>query len=73
LPAVPIAAFLAGALMTLLMPVALLIALSVWYWVFSARVPDAKGDSGPAGPVTPPLTGNPGPTVTENLPPEPKV
>jgi hypothetical protein len=70
LPAVPIAAFLAGALMTLLMPVALLIGLSVWYWVFSARVPDAKGDSRTA---TPPLSENPGPTVTENLPPEPKV
>jgi hypothetical protein len=64
----PIADFLAGSLLTLLMPVALLIALVAWYWWFSARVPEtadgSKSDS-------PPAAANPGPTVTEALPPEP--
>lgn len=64
---VPIAAFLAGALLTLLLPVALLIALGVWYWLVSVRVPDtARGSE--ADPA--PTAANPGPTVTENLPPE---
>ena len=36
----PIAAFLVGALLTLLLPVGLLIAVSIWYWIFSARVPE---------------------------------
>ena len=50
----PIAAFLAGALLTLLLPVGLLIALVVWYWAFSVRVPEtADGttvdQSAPAG------------------------
>jgi hypothetical protein len=44
---VPIAAFLAGALLTLLMPVALLIALVVWYWVVSVRVPDTADGAEP--------------------------
>ncbi len=44
---VPIAAFLAGALLTLLLPVALLIALVVWYWVFSKRVPETADQAGP--------------------------
>lgn len=39
MPVPPIAAFLAGALLTLLLPVALLIGLVVWYWIFVARVP----------------------------------
>ncbi len=41
----PTAAFLAGALLTLLLPVLLLIALAAWYWVFSARVPETDGGS----------------------------
>ncbi len=44
---IPIAAFLAGALLTLLLPVALLIALVVWYWVFSQRVPETTDQAGP--------------------------
>lgn len=68
---VPIAAFLAGALMTLLMPVTLLIALAVWYWMFSVRVPNTADGSEPAGST--PLDANPGPTVIENLPPDPGV
>jgi hypothetical protein len=66
----PIADFLAGSLLTLLMPVALLIALVAWYWWFSARVPEtAKGDKT----ARPAAASNPGPAVSENLPPEPGV
>jgi len=68
LPVVPIAAFLAGALLTLLLPVVLLIALAVWYWIFSARVPETAEGSEPG---TPPAEATPGPTVSEALPPEP--
>ena len=64
----PIADFLAGSLLTLLLPVALLIALVAWYWWFSARVPEtADGRKGSTAAAT-----NPGPSVSENLPPEPK-
>jgi hypothetical protein len=64
----PFADFLAGALLTLLLPVALLIALVAWYWWFSARVPEtADGRKGSTAAAT-----NPGPNVSENLPPEPK-
>ena len=64
----PIADFLAGALLTLLLPVALLIALVVWYYMVSSRVPDtADGRKGSTAAAT-----NPGPSVSENLPPEPK-
>ncbi len=44
---IPVAAFLAGALLTLLLPVALLIALVVWYWKFSQRVPETADQAGP--------------------------
>ncbi len=47
MPPVPIATFLAGSLLTLLLPVALLIALVVWYWVFSRRVPETADQTGP--------------------------
>jgi hypothetical protein len=71
LPSVPIAAFLAGALLTILLPLALLIALSVWYWGFSVRSPEAvevTEPGTPPGEVIPP-----GPTVVEQLPPDPAV
>jgi hypothetical protein len=68
LPFVPIATFLAGSLLTILLPIALLIALVVWYWQFSVRVPETADVSehraDPAG-------ANPGPSVPEDLPPEP--
>ena len=68
MPLFPFADFLAGALLTLLLPVALLIALVVWYWWFSARVPEtADGRKGSTAAAT-----NPGPSVSENLPPDPK-
>jgi hypothetical protein len=54
----PIAAFLTGSLLTLLLPVGLLIAISVWYWVYVARVP---------GPGEPPDAGIP-PTAAPGAP-----
>jgi len=71
LPLVPIAAFLAGSLLTILLPLALLIALVVWYWMFSVRVPNTADGSEPAG--TAPAGTNPGPKVTETLPSDPEV
>jgi hypothetical protein len=68
LPLVPIATFLAGSLLTLLVPVLLLIALVGWYWWVSARVSETAERSTAA---TPPAASNPGPSVPENLPPEP--
>ena len=46
----PIAAFLAGALLSLLLPALLLIALVTWYWISIARVPGPSDgtDSNPA-------------------------
>ena len=74
MPFVPIATFLAGSLLTLLLPIALLIALVVWYWRFSSRVPEtaeAPGTSTTAAAPSAPAAANPGPNVTETLPPEP--
>jgi hypothetical protein len=68
LSTLPIADFLAGALLTLLLPVALLIALVVWYWMFSSRVPDLA--DGPDSSSTP-AAATPGPDIPETLPPEP--
>ncbi len=68
MPSIPIAAFLVGALLTLLLPVALLIALAVWYWLFSVRVPETA--NGPE-PGTDPAAVNPGPNIPAALPPEP--
>jgi hypothetical protein len=70
LSVLPIADFLAGSLLTLLLPVALLIALVAWYWWFSSRVPDT-GD-GPDTSATPAAAAA-GPSVAETLPPEPKA
>jgi hypothetical protein len=70
LTALPIADFLAGALLTLLLPVALLIALVAWYWIVTARMPDTA--AGPEASTTP-AAAAPGPSVSETLPPEPKT
>ena len=70
MPSVSIATFLAGSLLTLLLPVLLLIALVAWYWWFSARVPDTA--DGPDTSTTP-AAAAPGPSVPEALPPEPKA
>jgi hypothetical protein len=53
---VPIATFLAGSLLTLLLPIALLIALVAWYWWYSVRQHDAADGSEPAAA---PAAGNP--------------
>jgi hypothetical protein len=39
--AIPIASFLAGALLSLLIPAGLLVGLMVWYMVFLWRAPDS--------------------------------
>jgi hypothetical protein len=65
---IPFADFLAGALLTLLLPVALLIALVVWYYMISRRVPETADRSGPSHE---PAAANPGPGIPESLPPEP--
>jgi hypothetical protein len=67
LPPVPIATFLAGSLLTLLLPIALLIALVAWYWWFSVRVPETADGSTP-DPA--PAAGNLVPTApSETSPP----
>ena len=43
----PIASFLAGSLLTLLLPVGLLIALAVWYLLFLRRVPETTDTDKP--------------------------
>ena len=68
MPVVPFATFLAGALLTLLLPVLLLIALVAWYWWFSARVPETP-DGSQRHPQPPAAT--PAPAIPESLPPEP--
>ena len=42
--------FLAGSLLSLLLPVCLLIAIAVWYVLFARRAPDAH----PSAPALPP-------------------
>jgi hypothetical protein len=45
--------FQAGAVLTLLMPVALLIAITVWYLVTVRRFPGQRAEQPPAGTPTP--------------------
>jgi hypothetical protein len=70
LPSLPIAAFLAGALLTILLPVALLTALGIWYWIFAARAPATTEASKSS---TDPAAVTAGPRVTPNLPHDPGV
>jgi hypothetical protein len=58
---VPIATFLAGSLLSLLLPVLLLTALVVWYVHFLRRAPGPADGSEPATPAAVP---------TETAPPE---
>ena len=46
MPLFPFAAFLTGALLSLLLPAAALISLATWYWLFSVRMPDTSEGSG---------------------------
>jgi hypothetical protein len=63
---IPIASFLAGALLTILIPLGVLIALAIWYTVFLYRAPDPglrpAPDTGTgSAPVPPPdATGSEG-------------
>jgi hypothetical protein len=59
-----IASFLAGSLLSLLLPVSLLIALVVWYLMFLRRVPEP--DAGKDAPMTP-ATPNPDPAGSPEL------
>ena len=72
MPLVPIATFLAGSLLTLLLPVALLIALVVWYWWYSVRQHDAADGSEPAAAPAAgnqaPAAGNPAPAPGNQAP-----
>lgn len=63
MPALPIATFLAGALLSLLLPTLLLIALVIWHFGVIARVPEPPeqaenpGDRAPdRAPPTPPAS-----------------
>src|SRR5579884_1379490 len=49
-PSLPIATFLAGALLSLLIPTIMLTALSVWYMLFLRRVPDTVEEDKPGLP-----------------------
>jgi K+ transporter len=59
----PEATFLEGALLSLLLPTLLLIALTVWYVMFVRRVPESTEGGEPAQPET--LTNPP-----ESAPPD---
>ena len=52
---IPIAAFLAGALLTLLLPIGLLISLAVWYLRFVLRRVPGPEATGATEPPAPPL------------------
>jgi hypothetical protein len=81
-----IADFLAGSILTLILPVALLVALVWWYLMFLRRVPETTVEEGGAaahpgpgaapaeaadlGSVAPASAPNPGPTAPGGGPPE---
>jgi hypothetical protein len=67
LPVIPFADFFLGSLLTLLLPVLLLIALVVWYYLFSRRVPETADAQGSG---KEPAVANPGPPIPESLPPQ---
>jgi hypothetical protein len=61
MPVLPLAAFLAGALLSLLLPTILLIALVVWYWAFIRRVPESSDvPDAPTAASADPATPSPG-------------
>lgn len=49
MPLIPIASFLAGSLLSLLLPALLLIALVVWYMLLLRRAPDSAFGRSPSG------------------------
>ena len=52
MPLMPIAGFLAGSLLTILVPLCLLIAIVGWYTKFVRRIPDPVAPSGTEAPLT---------------------
>ncbi len=54
MPVIPYASFLAGAILSLVLPVALLIALTLWFHVAQKRVPEAQRTPRGATPDNPP-------------------
>jgi hypothetical protein len=59
---IPLASFLAGSLLTLLVPVGLLIGLVTWYVIAVRRVPDDPAEEMPhAAPRVDPPNGEPRP------------
>jgi hypothetical protein len=65
MPPIPLADnFLAGSLISLLMPILLLVGLVVWYVFAVKRVPSSRGTAAPPGetvPTAPPPASAPGP------------
>jgi hypothetical protein len=63
-PPIPVATFLAGSLLSLLIPLCLFIALTVWYVKFVRRVPDTTDASEPGATTAPsnPAPSNPAPS-----------
>jgi hypothetical protein len=74
-PPLPIAAFLTGSLLTIVLPLAVLLALATWYWIFISRLPDPVegAETHAAGPVTDPVstgvTAGPGDAGAAGAPP----
>lgn len=69
MPLIPVAAFLAGALLSLLLPIGLLIALSVWYVLFVRGVPGPADGAEPTSGSSP-LEAAPGPDAPHPGSPE---
>jgi hypothetical protein len=61
MPSIPLASFLAGSLLSLLIPIGVLIALVTWYLVSVLRVPEDTSEhaphAGPGGESEPSVTG----------------
>ena len=72
MPLIPVAAFLVGALLSVLMPLSLLIALVIWYWLFATGVPDTQeGDVPSAAALRGPVPGMGNPAASGAAPGEP--
>ena len=64
----PFGAFLAGALLTLLLPVGVLLALGIWYARFTRSVPETSATTRV---LTDPNEATPAPHIPEPLPADP--
>jgi hypothetical protein len=65
-PLVPIATFLAGSLLTLLLPTIMLTALVVWYIHFLRRVPEPVSEPTDGSPPGPPESPTDVPAAADN-------